>query len=311
MPTRVELDYFLANAARIPRPDQDATLTRLHRVTAPRTPRDEVFAFAFDHRNQFFDLAQQRRRRRGAAAGAEAAVRRRGRRDRSGAAALQGKVGMLCDDRYGQDALNAATGRGWWIGRPVELPGSNPLRVRSRPLDRHDAGRAGRPSTSSSASSHYHPDDADRAPAGAGSADPRAVRRRAGERPRAAARDHSAEASCRAPTTRCYRALKRLYNLGIYPEWWKLEPMSPAQWQAVDALIAERDPHCRGVVLLGLNASVDDAGGRLPRRARAAARAAASPSAARSSRSRPARGSPATIDDADAEAPACARTSRR
>jgi 5-dehydro-2-deoxygluconokinase len=41
--------------------------------------------------------------------------------------------------------------------------------------------------------------------------------------------------------------LKRLYNLGIYPEWWKLEPMSATQWQAVDALIAERDPACRGV----------------------------------------------------------------
>src|SRR6185436_11070660 len=42
MPTRIELDYFIANAAAIPRPDQDATLTRLHRGTAPRTPRDEV-----------------------------------------------------------------------------------------------------------------------------------------------------------------------------------------------------------------------------------------------------------------------------
>jgi 5-dehydro-2-deoxygluconokinase len=53
------------------------------------------------------------------------------------------------------------------------------------------------------------------------------------------------------------RALKRLYNLGIYPEWWKLEPMDAAQWHAIDALIAERDPYCRGVVLLGLNASAD------------------------------------------------------
>src|SRR6266705_5061200 len=44
MPTRIELDYYLANAQAIPRPDQDATLTRLHRVTAPRVPRDEVFA---------------------------------------------------------------------------------------------------------------------------------------------------------------------------------------------------------------------------------------------------------------------------
>jgi 5-dehydro-2-deoxygluconokinase len=40
---------------------------------------------------------------------------------------LEGRIGVLIDDRYGQDALNAATGRGWWIGRPVELPGSMPL----------------------------------------------------------------------------------------------------------------------------------------------------------------------------------------
>ena len=45
--------------------------------------------------------------------------------------------------------------------------------------------------------------------------------------------------------------MKRLYNLGIYPEWWKLPPPSPAEWPAIDALIAERDPYCRGVVLLG------------------------------------------------------------
>jgi 5-dehydro-2-deoxygluconokinase len=33
--------------------------------------------------------------------------------------------------------------------------------------------------------------------------------------------------------------------------------MDEAQWHAIDALIAERDPYCRGVVLLGLNAPVD------------------------------------------------------
>jgi 5-dehydro-2-deoxygluconokinase len=54
-----------------------------------------------------------------------------------------------------------------------------------------------------------------------------------------------------------YRALKRLYNLNVFPEWWKLEPMEPSQWEPIDALIAERDPYCRGVVLLGLNANID------------------------------------------------------
>jgi 5-dehydro-2-deoxygluconokinase len=52
------------------------------------------------------------------------------------------------------------------------------------------------------------------------------------------------------------RALKRLYNIGIYPEWWKLAPMSRETWQRVDELIVDRDPHCRGVVILGLKASV-------------------------------------------------------
>ena len=126
MPTRVELDYFIANSATIPRPDQDATLTRLHRVTAPRTPRDELFVFAFDHRNQFFEWAQQ--------AGCDEARIARLKQlfveavaETEGARGIRGRIGILCDDRYGQDALNAATGRGWWIGRPVEVPGSNPL----------------------------------------------------------------------------------------------------------------------------------------------------------------------------------------
>ncbi|MGL5499668.1 MAG: 2-deoxy-5-keto-D-gluconate 6-phosphate aldolase domain-containing protein, partial [Plesiomonas shigelloides] len=50
------------------------------------------------------------------------------------------------------------------------------------------------------------------------------------------------------------RAVQRFYNLGIKPDWWKLPPLQAASWQTLDALIAERDPHCRGVVLLGLDA---------------------------------------------------------
>ena len=126
MPTREELDYYLANADRIPRPDQDATLNRLHRVTAPRVARDELYVFAFDHRNQFFELAQQ--------AGADEARLPKLKRllveavaETEARAGSHGRVGILCDDRYGQDALNDATGRGWWIGRPVEVPGSDPV----------------------------------------------------------------------------------------------------------------------------------------------------------------------------------------
>jgi 5-dehydro-2-deoxygluconokinase len=49
------------------------------------------------------------------------------------------------------------------------------------------------------------------------------------------------------------RAVKRMYNLGLRPEWWKLAPMAANGWEALGALVAERDPLCRGAVILGLN----------------------------------------------------------
>jgi len=253
MPTRIELDYFLAHAERIPQPDRDETLTRLHRVTAPRVPRPEVFAFAFDHRNPFFDLAQR-------AGVAEEHLSRlksllvEAVAETEAAYGLAGKIGILCDDRYGQDALNAATGRGWWIGRPVELPGSNPLVF--------DRGRSIGTTLVGWPLEHvakclvaYHPDDP--------------VEHRLEQEAQIRTLYGAVQASGhellleiippREPVRdehTIYRALKRLYNLGIHPEWWKLEPMTPAQWQAIDALIAERDPYCRGVLVLGLNAPV-------------------------------------------------------
>jgi 5-dehydro-2-deoxygluconokinase len=53
--------------------------------------------------------------------------------------------------------------------------------------------------------------------------------------------------------------IRRLYGLGIKPDWWKLEGQpSPAAWNAVASAIAENDPFCRGIMLLGLDAPLDD-----------------------------------------------------
>ncbi|MGA7778550.1 MAG: 5-dehydro-2-deoxygluconokinase [Paraburkholderia sp.] len=258
MPTPAELEYFLSEAKadpqRMRRPDLDAKLARLHRVTPARKQWGEVLGFAFDHRNQFFDLAQQ--------TGADEArvARLKGLfveavAQTEAALGLEGRIGVLIDDRYGQDALNAATGRGWWIGRPVELPGSVPLVF--------DHGRSIGTTLINWPQEHvvkclvqYHPDEP--------------IEQRLEQEAQIRALYDATQASGhelllevippknlpQAPDT-VYRALKRLYNIGIYPEWWKLEPMEAAQWQTIDALIAERDPHCRGVVLLGLSAAVE------------------------------------------------------
>ena len=51
------------------------------------------------------------------------------------------------------------------------------------------------------------------------------------------------------------RAMTRFYALGIHPDWWKLpQPGSEAAWEAIAGTIAAHDPHCRGVLLLGLDA---------------------------------------------------------
>lgn len=51
------------------------------------------------------------------------------------------------------------------------------------------------------------------------------------------------------------KVIRRFYELGVYPDWWKLEPMtSDAAWQKTVQAIEENDPNTRGIVVLGLGA---------------------------------------------------------
>jgi 5-dehydro-2-deoxygluconokinase len=256
MPTRPELDYFLAHHERLtPKPGEDRVLSRLHRVTAPRPHWDPVFVLAFDHRRQFFELAQEA----GAAESALPALKKllvdavaRVESERG----LQGRIGVLIDDTYGADALDAATGRGWWVGRPVEQPGSNPLVF--------ERGRSIGTALASWPAEHvikclvtYHPDDD--------------VDNRLEQEAQVRTLYDAAQASGHellleiipprslpAAEDVILRSMKRFYNLGIYPEWWKLEALSPSQWREIDALLGARDRYCRGVLVLGLNAPIEE-----------------------------------------------------
>jgi len=253
MPTPAELQHWFGGS-RNPKVDADAVLAHLHRVTAARPQWDELCVMAFDHRSQFADLAREAGTSDAripalkkllvlAAAQVEA--------DRQ----MQGHTGVLIDGGdYGRDALASATGRGWWVGRPVELPGSRPLRFDG---------------TRSIGSAlvhwptehvvkclvHYHPDDA------------YALRleqeqkvlelweatRESGNEllleiilPKAAIVPGQEDADV-------LRAVKRVYNIGVKHEWWKLDPMSAEGWHSLEQLVSERDRHCRGAVILGLN----------------------------------------------------------
>lgn len=51
----------------------------------------------------------------------------------------------------------------------------------------------------------------------------------------------------------------RLYDLGIRLDWWKLETQpSPRAWANIGDIIRARDPHRHGIVMLGLDAPLDD-----------------------------------------------------
>ena len=255
MPTRAELDYLFNSPVPITRPDQDMTLQRLHQVSVPRKAWRQLFIFAFDHRGQLVELAHKGGRDLNsigelkllfikAVERVEADLRRQG---------IEADVGLLADQRFGQDSLNAATGRGWWVARPVEVQGSRPL-----------AFEQGRSIGSNLIAwpqeqiikclVQFHPDD-----------EPML---RLEQEAQIKALYQASQVSGHEllleiippkdhPSTYpdvLYRALKRLYNLDIYPAWWKIEAQSAAEWEQLDALIQERDPYCRGVVLLGLNA---------------------------------------------------------
>ncbi|MFJ5300750.1 5-dehydro-2-deoxygluconokinase [Pseudomonas sp. NPDC088368] len=258
MPTLVELEYLFNSPVPITRPDQDQVLQRLHQVSVPRKEWKQLFIFAFDHRGQLVELAQKAGRDLAcigqlkqlfiqAVERVEADLNKRG---------IKADVGLLADQRFGQDSLNAASGRDWWIARPVEVQGSRPL-----------AFEHGRSVGSNLVAwpkeqiikclVQYHPDD-----------EPmlrlEQEAQLMGLYQASQASGHEILLEIIPPKDLpgahpdvIYRSLKRLYNLGIFPAWWKIETQSAETWEKLDALIQERDPYCRGVVLLGLNAPAE------------------------------------------------------
>ncbi|MDE2448599.1 MAG: 5-dehydro-2-deoxygluconokinase [Gammaproteobacteria bacterium] len=258
MPTRAEIDHLLAAGTAVARPDCDETVHRLHRVSARREEWGPLYILAFDHRRQLVELAQQagrplesighlKRLFLEAVESAAGQMRERG---------TEGSIGLLADERFAQDVLNDATGRGLWIARPVELPGSRPLVFEhGRSIGSHLTGWPREQIVKCLV--QFHPDDAPLL-----RLEQEAQIRSLYEATRASGHDLLLELVVPRLTGEggdlLYRAMCRLYNIGVYPEWWKLQPQPREVWRRVDELIARRDPYCCGVVLLGLNAAAEE-----------------------------------------------------
>ncbi|MEO6015778.1 MAG: 5-dehydro-2-deoxygluconokinase [Polaromonas sp.] len=252
MPSWEELQFFLLHGSTTRRLREDVKLEHLHRVSTRTRVWEELVILAFDHRVQLEEIASRH------GVGAEricdfkalvAEGARKGAGRRSG-------VGIIVDGRFGEDVFPVMTGKGWWIARPVELPGSRPLEF--------EAGAGLCAAMRTWPGEHvakclvsYHPHDT------------------LAMRERQLARLQELQGACittfheflvevipprelPADETTLAQAMEQIYRAGIFPDWWKLPPASSArEWENIATVIEAHDPHCRGVLVLGLEASED------------------------------------------------------
>jgi 5-dehydro-2-deoxygluconokinase len=250
-PSWEELQFFLNRGVVEKALRKDRALEQIHWSTNRHGDWSTMRVFAFDHRMQLEQMEGATPEKIGAFKQLclDAALK-----------VADGKPGhgILCDSRLGRDALYRAAGTGLWIGRPVEWPGSRPLTLEPE-LGPDLGGLQEWPlSHVVKVLCFYHPAD---------DAATKAAQEETVLRLFHACRRNRLEMlleiipSKVAPVTdeTSAEVIRRFYALGVYPDWWKLEPFtSDAAWTKACAAIAENDPHVRGVVVLGLDAAEAD-----------------------------------------------------
>ena len=246
-PSLTELEFFLARG--IVRRDlrHDQALEQIHWSTNRPGDWSEMRIFAFDHRMQLEQME-------GATAEKIDAFKKlclqaalRVQDGRPG-------YGILCDNRLGRAVLHAASGTGLWIGRPCEWPGSRPLTL--EPELGSDCGGLSEWAKENVVKvlCFCHPNDTVEM-----RAEQEATVRRLWEASRRNRLEFLLEIipSKVGPVDDNTTAIliRQFYAAGIWPDWWKLEPMtSPAAWANAIAVIENNDRHTRGIVVLGLDA---------------------------------------------------------
>lgn len=251
MPTKIELDNYLARAENVPRPDLDPQLNHLHRVTTRKTQWKDLCIFAFDHRKQLVEMAEKCGANLNKIPTLKKLLLQAAEQTAKQEGIANGYAGVLADTTFGQAALNEITGKGWWIGRPIELPSSRPLR-----LEHGDLGSQ----LISWPAEHvvkclafYHP------------ADNVALRAEQDEMLKQVYQtccrtghelllEIILPADMEQNENHYAEMIKHFYTIGLKPDWWKLPGVSAQAWQAISQVIEQNDPYCRGILILGLDA---------------------------------------------------------
>jgi 5-dehydro-2-deoxygluconokinase len=252
IPSWEELQDFLEKGSEFFRLRDDQRLNHIHRVTNRSHDWPEVCAIAFDHRSQFEALAEQFDKSAKDISKFKKII---------AAAAVEAisdgdSPGVLIDDKYGFDALAEMSGGDWWTARPVELPGSRPLEFetpRNIATAMHDWPR----SHVAKCLVSYSPDDNISL-----KSDQLTKVKSLYEACISTGHEMLLEVIPPAGTEdvddAVVRAMIDFYDNGVKPDWWKLPPAKSEQgWRGIEHVIGDNDPHCRGVLMLGLNAPIN------------------------------------------------------
>ena len=253
IPTREELDWYLKQGSSHRALRKDAQLERLHWATTRQKRHRDLAIFAIDHRSQLEELA----------ANCDVPESRISELKNLAVKAVESisdvdmDIGILLDGRHGTEALFQMAGTPYWTGRAIELPGSRPLdfdtekTVGGEMLEWDKAQVA-------KCLCFYHPDDP---------SDLRVAQERrvldAYKASRESGREFLLEiiSSKHGPVTSSTVSdvMDRMYEIGVYPDWWKLEPAIDADtWKNISSVIERNDPHCHGILILGLAGNADD-----------------------------------------------------
>ncbi|RJE84945.1 bifunctional 5-dehydro-2-deoxygluconokinase/5-dehydro-2-deoxyphosphogluconate aldolase [Paracoccus onubensis] len=246
-PSLTELEFFLKRGVIRPDLRNDAELEQIHWATNRSGDWSSMRVFAFDHRKQLEEMDGYTPGKGGAF---KELCLKAALRVQDG----QRGYGILCDTRIGKRALQAASGTGLWIGRPCEWPGSRPLTL--EPELGADCGGLSEWARENVVKvlCFCHPDDD-----AATRADQESVVRRLFT----AARRNGLEFLLEIIPSKVGPVddqttgvlIRQFYAAGIYPDWWKLEPLTTrAAWANAIAAIEAHDRHMRGIVVLGLDA---------------------------------------------------------
>lgn len=247
-PSWEELQFFFQRGIKQSDLRNDEELEQVHWATNRLDDWPSVKIFAFDHRLQLEEM-EGYTKAKGAAFKElclDAALK-----VQNG----QAGYGILCDNRIGRSALHRASGSGLWIGRPTELPGSRPIQFESELGEDVGSLREWARENVVKLLVFCHPDDDDKTTK---------MQIARVKRLFTAARRNGLEflleiiPSKVGPVndTTSATLIQAFYDAGIYPDWWKLEPVrTEAAWANAVAAIERNDPRTRGIVVLGLDAS--------------------------------------------------------